>query len=130
LSKFSTARVLRGKPACRAQETSASKIECFMISILNTIIPSKVNGSEIGKEDQFLEKKIKMDVYRAFPYHSWERGCNENFNGLVREFFPKKMKFATIAQEDVLKVQKLLNNRPRKRLNYYTPREVFFGKIS
>ena len=86
------------------------------------------NGTEIGKEDSCLEKKIKMDVFRAFAYHSWERGCNENFNGLVREFFPKKTKFANISKKEVQEVERLLNNRPRKRLNYYTPREVFFRK--
>lgn len=86
------------------------------------------NGSEIGKEDEDLEKKIRMDVFRAYPYHSWERGCNENFNGLLREFFPKGMVFATITEKDVRKVETLLNTRPRKRLNYQTPKEVFFGK--
>lgn len=84
------------------------------------------NGVEIGREDVNLEKKIGMDVYRAYPYHSWERGCNENYNGLVREFFPKGMKFANILDEDVKRVENLLNNRPRKRLNYHTPKEVFF----
>lgn len=86
------------------------------------------NGVEIGKEDRWLEKKIDMDVYRAYPYHSWERGCNENYNGLVREFFPKGSCFAKIKKSDVQKVERLLNNRPRKRLNYYTPKEVFFGE--
>ncbi len=86
------------------------------------------NGTEIGKEDLSLEKKIKMDVFRAFPYHSWERGCNENFNGLVREYFPKGMHFVNISKEEVKKVERILNNRPRKRLNYYTPKEVFFRK--
>lgn len=88
------------------------------------------NGCEIGKEDRDLEKKIGMDVYRAYPYHSWERGCNENFNGLVREFFPKGSSFATITREEVQRVERLLNNRPRKRLNYCTPREVFYGRKS
>lgn len=86
------------------------------------------NGTEIGKEDESLEKKIKMDVYRAYPYHSWERGANENFNGLVREFFPKGKYFATISAKEVKRVENLLNNRPRKRLNYCTPKEIFFGK--
>ena len=86
------------------------------------------NGTEIGKEDSSLEKKIKMNVFRAFPHHSWERGCNENFNGLVREFFPKKTNFANISDKEVKRIERLLNNRPRKRLNYYTPKEVFFEK--
>ncbi|MEA2088310.1 MAG: IS30 family transposase, partial [Patescibacteria group bacterium] len=83
------------------------------------------NGTEIGKEDEWLEKKIKMDVYRAYPYHSWERGCNENFNGLVREFFPKGTDFANISTKEIKRAEKLINNRPRKRLNYKKPIEVF-----
>jgi len=85
-------------------------------------------GTEIGKEDAFLEKKMKMDMYRAHPYHSWERGSDENFNSLIREFFPKGSAFATITQRQVKKVENLLNNRPRKRLGYATPKEVFYGK--
>jgi len=86
------------------------------------------NGVEIGKEDEDLEIKIKMDVYRAYPYHSWERGCNENFNGLVRKFFPKGTDFANISEKEIKRVERILNSRPRKRLNYYTPKEIFFGK--
>lgn len=83
------------------------------------------NGTEIGKEDTDLEKKIGMEVYRAYPYHSWERGCNENYNGLVRDFFPKGTDFGTITDKDVRRVEKNLNHRPRKRLGYLTPHEVF-----
>lgn len=86
------------------------------------------NGVEIGKDDDWLEHKINMDVYRAFVFHSWERGCNENFNGLIRQFFPKKTNFANISDIEVKRVEKLLNDRPRKRLNYCTPKEVFNGK--
>lgn len=83
------------------------------------------NGTEIGKEDADLEKKIGMNVYRAHPYHSWERGSNENYNGLVRDFFPKGTDFATISDKDVARVEKNLNHRPRKRLGYLTPHEVY-----
>jgi transposase, IS30 family len=83
------------------------------------------NGTEIGKEDRDLEKKIGMEVYRAYPYHSWERGTNENYNGLVRDFFPKRTDFATLKASDVKRVERLLNHRPRKRLGYLTPHEVF-----
>lgn len=83
------------------------------------------NGAEIGKEDADLEKKIGMDVYRAYPYHSWERGSSENYNGLVRDFFPKGTDFANISLEEIKRVEKNLNNRPRKRLGYLTPHEVF-----
>lgn len=83
------------------------------------------NGSELGEEDADLERKIGMEVYRAYPYHSWERGTNENWNGLVRDFFPKKTDFATITDEDVERVERNLNHRPRKRLGFLTPHEVF-----
>ena len=88
------------------------------------------NGTEIGKKDDWLESKIKMSVYRAYPYHSWERGCNENYNGLVRDFFPKGTDFADISEKDVKKVERILNNRPRKRLNYLTPHEVFVKSMN
>jgi transposase, IS30 family len=83
------------------------------------------NGTEIGKEDGDLEKKIRMEVFRAYPYRSWERGTNENYNGLVRDFFPKRTDFATIKLSDVKRVERNLNHRPRKRLGYLTPYEVF-----
>lgn len=83
------------------------------------------NGTEFGDYDQMLEKQTGMKVYRANPYHSWERGTNENWNGLIRQFFPKGIYFATITNDQVQQAVRLLNNRPRKRLGYRTPREVF-----
>lgn len=76
-------------------------------------------------EYELIEKETKTDVYFANPYHYWERGTNENTNGLIRQFFPKKSSFKDISQKDVNKVMHLLNNRPRKRLSYFTPAEVF-----
>ena len=83
------------------------------------------NGVEFGDDDQTLEKRTGLTVYRATPYHSWERGTNENWNGLFRQFFPKGMSFATITKSEIDRVVRSLNNRPRKRLGYRTPREVF-----
>lgn len=85
------------------------------------------NGSTFT-DYELTEKKTKIDIYFANPYHSWERGCNENFNGLLRQFFPKKSSFANIKQEEIEKVVRLINNRPRKRHNYKTPSEVFRQK--
>lgn len=85
------------------------------------------NGSTFFNYE-LTEKYTEMDIYFAYPYHSWERGCNENFNGLLRQFFPKKSSFAKISQEDIENAVKLINNRPRKRLNYMTPAEVFSQK--
>lgn len=85
------------------------------------------NGTEFGDYDQTLERKTAMLVYRANEYHSWERGPNENWNGLFRQFFPKGMLFATVTQYQIDKAVRLLNDRPRKRHNYSTPKEVFRG---
>ena len=82
------------------------------------------NGSEFW-EYELIERKTNLDVFFANPYHSWERGCNENANGLLRQFFPKKTLFGPINQEQIQKAARLLNSRPRKRLNYLTPYEVF-----
>ena len=83
------------------------------------------NGSEVSGYDGSLEKKTGLSVYHATPYHSWERGTNENWNGLLRQFFPKETYFATIKQYQVDHAVRMLNDRPRKRLGYKTPREVF-----
>lgn len=87
------------------------------------------NGAEFGDYDRDLENKTNMKVYRATPYHSWERGSNENWNGLLRQYFPKGMYFATITQVQITKAVRALNNRPRKRHNYSTPREIFNGVV-
>lgn len=82
------------------------------------------NGVEFS-EYEWLEKETGMAIYFAYPYHSWERGSNENFNGLLRQYFPKGTPFATITQKDVGRAVRELNHRPRKRLNYLSPYEVF-----
>jgi len=82
------------------------------------------NGVEFS-EYEIMEKETGMQIFFAYPYHSWERGTNENFNGLLRQYFPKGTPFATITQKDVNKAVRELNHRPRKRLNYLTPHEVF-----
>jgi IS30 family transposase len=82
------------------------------------------NGVEFS-EYELMERETGMTIYFAYPYHSWERGSNENFNGLLRQYFPKGSNFATVTQKDVNKAVRELNHRPRKRLNYLTPYEVF-----
>ena len=75
-----------------------------------------------------IERRTGAQVYFAHPYHSWERGTNENTNGLLRFYFPKSMSFAHLTQEmlDVAVTQ--INTRPRKRLDYKTPEQVFKAK--
>ena len=82
------------------------------------------NGSE-NAQHQKLSKQLNMDIYFAAPYSSWQRGTNENTNGLIRRYFPKGTNFLTITKKQLEKVVEILNHRPRKCLNYQTPFEVF-----
>lgn len=82
------------------------------------------NGIEFSAYE-LIERALDMTIYFAHPYHSWERGTNENTNGLLRQYFPKKSSFACLTQEDLDHAVKELNGRPRKRLGYRTPHAVF-----
>ena len=81
------------------------------------------NGKEFSKHSQ-ISKVLDIDIYFADPYSSWQRGTNENTNGLIRQFFPKNMKLNDISEEQTKKVEQLLNNRPRKSIRFKTPLEV------
>jgi IS30 family transposase len=80
------------------------------------------NGSEMN-EFESLERRTSTVVYFAHPYHAWERGTNENTNGLLRQFFPKGSDFSLITPARLDRAVNLLNTRPRKRLNAETPAE-------
>lgn len=83
------------------------------------------NGSE-NKGWRFIQDELYLDVYFAHPYHSWERGSNENCNGLLRRYFPKGTDWAKITDEEIARAEYLINTRPRKRLGWLTPAEVFY----
>ena len=95
-----------------------------------SVIPDKLKKSftvDNGKEfaaHQELAEATGMKVYFCEPYSPWQRGTNENTNGLLRQFFPKGTSFSNISDDDLQFIVELINNRPRKRLNYLTPFEV------
>ncbi len=74
-----------------------------------------------------MAQQLGSTVYFAHPYRSWERGLNENTNGLIRQYFTKGSSFENISDEKVEEVMKKLNPRPRKTLSYKTPHSVFFA---
>jgi len=82
------------------------------------------NGTEMAQHKLFT-KNTKIDVYFAHPYSPWERGTNENTNGLIRDYFPKGTDFSTVSKKELKRVQNELNQRPRKVLNSKTPKAVF-----
>jgi IS30 family transposase len=87
------------------------------------------NGKEFAKFGR-IEAKTGLDIYFSDPYSPWQRGTNENTNGMLRKYFPKGSNFKQISDEQLASIVKKLNNRPRKCLNYLTPHEVFFGSLS
>jgi IS30 family transposase len=84
------------------------------------------NGKEFA-DHQRIAEGLHTEIYFAHPYSSWERATNENTNGLIRQYFPKKRDFSTITTDEIIKALRRLNNRPRKCLGFKTPNQVFFG---
>jgi IS30 family transposase len=80
------------------------------------------NGTEFVLHEK-VSKQLECECFFAKPYHSWERGSNENLNGLIRDYFPKKIEFYDITVKQIKETQEALNNRPRKRHNFLTPNE-------
>jgi IS30 family transposase len=84
------------------------------------------NGKEFAQHEK-IAAELKAAIYFANPYHSWERGLNENSNGLLRQYFPKGIELTNITEEQVQEAVERINHRPRKALGFRTPHEVFFG---
>lgn len=84
------------------------------------------NGKEFTQHEKIAEA-AECETFFAKPYHSWERGQNENANGLLRQYFPKKMKLHDVSMDQVATAIDKLNNRPRKCLNFKTPYESFLA---
>ena len=87
------------------------------------------NGKEFSQFKE-LELRTGLNVYFADPYSAWQRGTNENTNGLLRHYFPKGINFQTVSEEELDLIVKKVNHRPRKCLGYRTPHEVFYQASS
>jgi len=85
------------------------------------------NGGEFAGHEK-IARALNCKIYFAKPYHSWQRGLNENTNGLLRRFFPKGMKIGSLPKKEIEDAQTLINMRPRKALNYLSPIEFLSGK--
>lgn len=118
---------LRDRTGDATADTIAARLAPLPASTRQTITFD--NGSENGRWRQ-LEEQLDVRCFFAHPYHSWERGTNENTNGLVRWYFPKRTDFATVPEEAIRAVEDALNNRPRKRLGWKTPLEVFNESVA
>ena len=119
---------------CKLTTKAAAEMKDKSIELLAPLA-NKVHTITVDNGKEFCDHELiaaglQARIYFAHPYASWERGLNENTNGLVRQYFPKKYEFASITKKDLQQVEDLLNNRPRKTLGYRTPNELFFKQRS
>ena len=112
-----------------AQAVADAVIELMKLLPVRTHTITADNGQEFADHER-IAKELKTDVYFAHPYSSWERATNENMNGLIRQYFPKKRNFVTITQQEIEFVMERLNNRPKKCLGFKSPYQVFFNYSS
>jgi len=87
------------------------------------------NGKEFAYH-QRVDAALNIQTFFADPYCSWQRGSNENFNGLLRQYIPKQRRMETVTDEELAMIEKRLNHRPRKRLGFKTPYEVFHASLN
>ena len=121
VSKLRLALPMVGKFATHTKEAIIELLEPIKPFVKSITFD---NGKEFAMHKD-MASSLECDTYFAKPYHSWERGQNENANGLLRQYFPKGMSFVDIARKEVIEAVHKLNSRPRKCLNYATPYEVF-----
>ena len=114
-------RKLQGKEAIPVAKVTAWALRKVK-KLIHTITAD--NGKEFAKHEE-IAQKLKINFYFCKPYHSWERGANENTNGLIRQYIPKGTDFSGVTDKQIKRIENILNNRPRKRLGYLTPNEKF-----
>jgi len=114
-------RKLTGKEAAPLAD-KATEALADVKHLIHTITAD--NGKEFAKHEE-IAQKLEINFYFCKPYHSWERGANENTNGLIRQYIPKGTDFSEITDKNIRWIENKLNNRPRKRLGYLTPNEKF-----
>lgn len=122
-SRYLVATKLENKKAATLTKESTQRFRVVPKRMRKTLTVD--NGSEFAQFKEY-EEKTGLDIYFAKPYAAWQRGANENTNGLLRQYFPKGSNFRRVTEEDVQEAVKSLNNRPRKCLNYRTPQEIFW----
>lgn len=121
-SRFLVAGLMPDRKACTLNDTLETLFRLFPPSLLRSFTFD--HGNEFFRFRE-VEEAVQTSVFFADPYSAWQRGTNENTNGLIRQYFPKKFDFHSISQQDVDRVVSLLNHRPRKILGFRSPAEVF-----
>jgi len=113
----------------KVTQRNSELVAKIMLDLLSWVHHRKTITSDNGKEfaaHQLISKELLIDFYFAHPYAAWERGTNENANGLVRQYLPKDRNLTTVSAQEEIMIMDRLNLRPRKCLDFRTPFEVFF----
>lgn len=121
--------LLMGKLLRRTAEQVSAQAMQLLASVSHRETLTVDNGKEFAEHER-IANHTGIAVYFARPYASWERGTNENTNGLIRQYLPKKRRLDNLDEQEVLDIMAALNHRPRKRLDFKTPHEVFFEENS
>lgn len=114
----------------KVEQRTADQVSRAMIDLLKPVSDrvhtlTADNGKEFAEHER-IARELKVDFFFAHPYAAWERGSNENMNGLIRQYIPKNCDFTSIGEIEVELVMDRLNNRPRKCLGFMSPLEKFF----
>jgi IS30 family transposase len=125
-SGFLMTRKVKDRTARRVRRAITERMGQLPPAVRRTLTLD--NGKEFSEHQQ-LAANLKIGIYFAEPYKSWQRGSNENTNGLLRQYFPKWTDFRTIGWQRISEATDSLNNRPRKRLGYRTPNEVLASHL-
>ncbi|WP_299080738.1 IS30 family transposase, partial [uncultured Fretibacterium sp.] len=115
--------------AAKIEDKTATTVQAALIRLLKGVECRSLttdNGKEFARHKE-VSAALGVPVYFAHPHSPWERGTNENTNGLIREYLPKGIDFRVVQSDDVLRIVERLNNRPRKCLGFRTPKEAFFN---
>lgn len=121
--------LLMGNLSRRTAEQVSTQAAQLLGSVPHRETLTLDNGKEFAQHEE-IAKHTEIAVYFARPYASWERGTNENTNGLIRQYLPKKRRLDNLDEQELLDIMAALNHRPRKRLDFRTPYEVFFQENS
>jgi IS30 family transposase len=118
----------------KVKNKTSDLVSSAIITKLNAVTPlvktlTFDNGKEFAEHSR-IDAALNSTTYFADPFASWQRGSNENFNGLLRQYIPKKRPLSTVTDKELRMIQDRLNNRPRKRLGFKTPNEVFMQSLN
>jgi len=124
-SRFTLLAKVERKTAQAVQQAIVRLLRPFKAAAVTLTLD---NGREFARH-QLMTQHLQMPVYFAHPYAAWERGTNENTNGLLRQYLPKGSSLADVNEADLARIMHRLNTRPRKCLDYRTPADVFYDHL-